>query len=109
MLLGRVIGTVVATQKDPNLLSFKLQLVRRVDLEARDESGFVVAVDAVGAGVGDIVIYATGSSARQTDLTRDKPVDAVLVGIVDTWDVEGEIKYRKYPGDAGTKSEEVGV
>jgi microcompartment protein CcmK/EutM len=55
----------------------------------------VVAVDAVGAGVGEVVLYASGSSARQTEVTRDRPCDAVIMAIVDSWDVGGEVRYNK--------------
>jgi microcompartment protein CcmK/EutM len=65
----------------------KLQIVREVDLDYQPQARFVVAVDSVGAGVGEIVLVAQGSSARQTDLTRDKPVDAVISAIVDKLDV----------------------
>lgn len=70
-------------------------VLRNVDVESEDTGGYVVAVDAVGAGVGEIVMYASGSSARQTTLTRDRPCDAVVMAIVDEWDVAGDLKYRK--------------
>jgi microcompartment protein CcmK/EutM len=88
MLLGRVIGTVWATRKDDQMVGMKLQIVQEVDLEYRDRGGFVVAVDSVGAGVGEIVLVVQGSSARQTELTRNKPVDAVIAAIVDKLDVD---------------------
>ncbi len=87
MILGRVIGTVWATRKDERLNGLKLQIVRPVDLDYSDKTGFVVAVDAVGAGVGEIVLVVQGSSARQTDLTDGKPVDATIMAIVDKLDV----------------------
>lgn len=87
MFLGKVIGTVWATRKDPQLVGMKLQIVREVDLEHKPKSKFVVAVDSVGAGVGEIVLVAQGSSARQTELTHNKPVDAVISAIVDKLDV----------------------
>jgi len=77
MLLGRVV------------------VVKRVDVDGSEVEGSVVAVDAVGAGVGEIVLYATGSSARQTVATRDRPCDAVIMAIVDTWEVDGREVYRK--------------
>jgi len=95
MLLGRVTGTVVATRKEPLMEGWKLLLVRQLDHENRDGSGYVVAADAVGAGVGEVVLYATGSSARQTELTRDRPCDAVVMAIVDEWEVGGREVYRK--------------
>ena len=87
MVLGKVIGTVWATRKDEQLTGMKLQIVREVTLEFVEKDKFTVAVDSVGAGVGEIVLMAQGSSARQTELTRNKPVDAVIVAIVDTLDV----------------------
>jgi len=87
LILGRVIGTVWATRKDERLNGLKLQIVRPVDLDYSDKTGFVVAVDAVGAGVGEIVLVVQGSSARQTDLTDGKPVDATIMAIVDKLDV----------------------
>lgn len=90
MILAKVIGTVWATRKDEKLVGMKLQIVRPVDLEQRPKEGFLVAVDAVGAGVGETVLVAQGSSARQTVLTDGKPVDATIMAIVDKLDVEVE-------------------
>ncbi len=95
MLLGRVAGTVVASRKEPLMEGWKLLLVRQIDTDNRDVGGYVVAVDAVGAGVGEVVLFATGSSARQTEVTRDRPCDAVIMAIVDTWEVGGREMYRK--------------
>jgi len=83
MLLGRVTGTVWATRKDPRVAGFKWLIVRAIKPDRTFADGFVVAVDAVGAGLGETVLVTSGSSARQTDLTKDKPVDAVIVAIVD--------------------------
>lgn len=90
MTLGKVIGTVWATRKDDQLTGMKLQLVQELQLDGKLKDRFIVAVDSVGAGVGETVLFAQGSSARQTDLTRDKPVDAVIVAIVDKLDVNGD-------------------
>jgi microcompartment protein CcmK/EutM len=95
MLLGRVAGTVVSSRKEPLIEGWKLLLVRQIDADGRDLAGFVVAADAVGAGVGEVVLYASGSSARQTEMTRDRPCDAVIMAIVDTWEVGGREVYRK--------------
>ena len=95
MLLGRVTGTVVASRKEPLIEGWKLLLVRQLDADNHDAAGYVVAADAVGAGVGEVVLYATGSSARQTEMTRDRPCDAVIMAIVDTWEVGGREVYRK--------------
>jgi microcompartment protein CcmK/EutM len=95
MLLGRVAGTVVASRKEPLIEGWKLLLVRQLDADNHEGSGYVVAADAVGAGVGEVVLYASGSSARQTEVTRDRPCDAVIMAIVDTWEVGGHEVYRK--------------
>jgi len=95
MLLGKVVGTLVATRKDEKLEGFKFLVVRRLTVENQEVGDYVIAADAVQAGVGDIVLYATGSSARQTVLTDKKPCDAVIMAIVDTWEVNGEVKYTK--------------
>lgn len=87
MMLGKVIGTVWATRKDDQLVGMKLQIVMEVDLDYSLKRNFVVAVDSVGAGEGEIVLVTQGSSARQTELTRNKPVDAVISAIVDRLDV----------------------
>ncbi len=88
MVLGKVIGTVWATKKDEKLVGLKLLIVRHVELDYSEKSTFVVAADSVGAGVGEIVLITTGSSARQSELTQNKPVDAVVSAIVDKLDVE---------------------
>ena len=95
MLLGKVVGTVVATRKEPTLDGSKLLLVRGLDLDAKLTATLVVAVDAVGAGVGEVVLYASGSSARQTEMTKDRPVDATIMAIVDQLEVGGTLKYVK--------------
>lgn len=100
MKLGKVVGTVVSTRKDEKLDGLRLYMVQDIgpDLAARD--AFVVAVDAVGAGVGEIVLYASGSSARQTRQTDGRPVDAVIMGIVDQLEVGGALTYNKASADA---------
>jgi len=84
MILGRIAGTVVATRKDERLEGKKLLLVKTIDPETRAESGYVVAVDTVGAGDGETVICVSGSSARMASGLKDHPVDTAIVGIVDT-------------------------
>lgn len=88
MFLGKVVGTIWATRKDAGLTGMKLQIVKHVDINYNLKEQFVIAVDSVGAGTGEIVLVATGSSARQTELTKNKPVDAVIMAIVDKLDVE---------------------
>ena len=95
MNLGKVVGTVVSTRKEPVLDGIRFLLVRLVDPDGKDTSAFVVAADAMGAGPGEMVLTAAGSSARQTTLTQNKPVDNVIMAIVDTWEVNGETKYSK--------------
>lgn len=95
MLLGRVVGTVVATRKDEELGGLKLLLVRNCDFEGNPTGAIVVAADAVGAGLGEVVLYASGSSARQTTVTRDRPIDATIMAIVDEVEVDGQRKFRK--------------
>ena len=87
MFLGKVIGTVWSTKKDENLVGAKFLIVRELSLELKEKERFVVAVDSVGAGEGEVVLVATGSSSRMTSFTKDKPVDAVIMGIVDKLDV----------------------
>ena len=95
MLLGRVTGTVVASQKEPLMDGLTLLLVRQLGIDNTESGGYVVAVDAVGAGVGEVVMYASGSSARQTGVTKNRPCDAVVMAIVDTWEVDGDTVYVK--------------
>jgi ethanolamine utilization protein EutN len=90
MFLGRVIGTVWSTKKDENLVGAKFLIVREIDLQMKERERFVVAVDSVGAGEGEVVLVATGSSSRMTSFTKDKPVDAVIMGIVDKLDVSSK-------------------
>ncbi len=87
MFLGKVVGTVWATRKDEELVGMKFQIVRHVGLDFVLKDTFVVAVDTVQAGVGDIVLVTSGSSARQTVLTKNKPVDAVIMAVVDKLDI----------------------
>ena len=95
MLLGKVVGTVVFIRKEPTLDGSTFLVVRGLDTEGKPTSTLVVAVDAVGAGVGEVVLYASGSSARQTEMTKDRPVDAVIMAIVDQLEVGGTLTYVK--------------
>ncbi|MCW8804206.1 MAG: EutN/CcmL family microcompartment protein [Ignavibacteriaceae bacterium] len=90
MFLGRVIGTIWSTKKDENLVGAKFLIVREIDLNLKEKERFVVAVDSVGAGEGEVVLVASGSSSRMTSFTKDKPVDAVIMGIVDKLDVSAK-------------------
>ena len=95
MLLGKVVGTLVATRKEATLQGLKFLVVRRLTIDNEEDTDYVIAADAVGAGVGEVVLYATGSSARQTVMTDKRPCDAVIMAIVDTWEVDGQDRYRK--------------
>lgn len=95
MIMGKVVGNVVSTQKDDQLNGFKLLVVRQVDLEMKPTKSYIIAVDAVEAGENEIVLVATGSSARMTRVTKEKPVDAVIMAIVDKFETEGKEIYNK--------------
>ncbi len=95
MLLARVSGTVVASRKEPRLDGLTFLLLEQLDVDNEPSGSYVVAVDAVGAGVGEVVMYASGSSARQTERTHERPCDAVVMAIVDSWEVGGDERYRK--------------
>ena len=87
MLLARIVGTVVATRKDPRLVSNKLLVVRPVDPLGKVDGGYLVAIDTVDAGVGETVLIVSGSSARMASGLKDCPVDAAIVGIIDAVEV----------------------
>jgi microcompartment protein CcmK/EutM len=95
MLLGKVAGTLVASRKEPSLEGLKFLVLRQLDIDGKELSGYRVAVDAVGAGPGEVVLYATGSSARLTEATDKRPCDGVIVAIVDMLEVDGAVKYSK--------------
>ncbi len=96
MLIAKVVGSVVATQKDEKLADRKFLVCQVHDHKNEPKEQYVVAIDAVGAGVGDLVLFATGSSARQTTITENRPCDAVIMAIVDSWDLGGENVYEKW-------------
>ena len=95
MNLAKVLGRVVASRKEESLEGLKLLMLGAAGPDGKLTGTTVVAVDAVGAGEGEYVLYASGSSARQTVATDGKPVDAVIMAIVDSWDIDGEDRYRK--------------
>ena len=101
MILAKVIGTVVSTRKESSMDGLKFLILRQVDLNGEEQGGFVVAADAVGAGIDEMVLYASGSSARQTQMTDKRPCDAVVMAIVDNWEVGGNILYRKFESQSG--------
>ena len=88
MLLAKIVGTVVATRKDPRLVSSKLMVVRGVDPRGKADGNYLVAIDTVDAGVGEMVLVVSGSSARMASGLKDCPVDAAIVGIIDTVDMD---------------------
>lgn len=94
MQLGRVVGSVVSTRKSENIQGLKLLLVRQLSHTGGDLKNYVVAVDVVQAGEGDVVLYSEGSSCRQTPPTDKRPVDGVVIAVVDTWEVGGREIYR---------------
>ena len=95
MKLGRIVGTVVSSTKDEKIDGLKLYVVRDLSIEMTDKASFVIAADSVGAGVGEVVLYASGSSARQTKATDGRPVDATVMAIVDQIDVENRLVFNK--------------
>ena len=95
MILGRVVGTVVATRKEEELTGLRFLVVKACDVDGKATGGIVIAADAVGAGVGEVVLYASGSSARQTKVTKDRPVDATIMAIVDEVEQDGARRYVK--------------
>ena len=88
MILARIVGTVVATRKDPRLLSTKLMVARPMDPHGKPEGHYLVAVDTVDAGYGETVLIVSGSSARMASGLKDCPVDAAIIGVVDHIDVK---------------------
>jgi microcompartment protein CcmK/EutM len=95
MLLGRVVGTLVATRKEPSLEGLKFLVLRQLDIQGQATVGYRVAADAVGAGLGEVVLFATGSAARQTKRTHERPCDGVIMAIVDLLEVDGQVTYDK--------------
>lgn len=95
MQIALVVGSTVATIKDEKLHGRKLLIVREADAEGNPTGRPYVAVDTVDAGTGDLVLVAQGSSARQTSITKDSPVDSVIMAVIDSLEVGGKVVYRK--------------
>jgi len=95
MRLGKIVGTLVASQKQDSLIGLRFMLVKDVDSNGKETGGHVVAADTVGAGIGEYVLVASGSSARQTEQTHNRPCDAVIMAIVDSWEIDGKRIYQK--------------
>ncbi len=96
MQLALVKGSVVSTQKDEMIKSLTMLLIEKVDpATLKGKGDYLVAIDAVGAGLGEMILFASGSSARMTEYTTDKPCDCVIMAIVDQYDIEGKTIYQK--------------
>jgi microcompartment protein CcmK/EutM len=96
MLLARVVGTVISSHKSDKLEGIKFLLLETIDPESmQGKGGYVVAMDAVGAGEGEIVFFVAGSSARLTAVTEGKPADATIIAIVDAIEKDGQYSYQK--------------
>lgn len=95
MLIAKVIGTTVSTIKDEKIAGTKLLIVRQADEKGEPFGKPFVAIDTVNAGVGDLVLTASGSSARQTTITKDRPVDAVIMAMIDSLEVDGKVTFEK--------------
>lgn len=106
MVLARVGGTVVSTHKAQDMTGLKLLMLEKVDPRTMAGTGsYIVALDGVGANIGEIVFYVTGSSARYTDESKGKPTDATIVAIVDSVEIDGRITYTKSGNESGTGTE----
>lgn len=96
MILAKVVGTVVSSHKAPKIDGIRFLLLEKIDpVTMKGKNDFVVSMDSVGAGVGEIVFYVSGSSARMTDITEGKPADSTIIAIVDNIEKDGEFTYRK--------------
>jgi microcompartment protein CcmK/EutM len=95
MITGKVVGTVVATNKVESLSGMKFLIVQKMRVNGQFTDDFVVAADGVGAGIGEVVLVVSGSSARQTEMTNNRPMDALIMAIVDTFEVGGKVVYQK--------------
>jgi ethanolamine utilization protein EutN len=96
MLLARVVGTVVSSHKAPKIEGIRFLLLEKIDPETmKGKNDFVVSMDSVGAGIGEIVFYVSGSSARYTDVTEGKPADSTIIAIVDNIEKDGKLTYQK--------------
>jgi len=90
MIIARILGTVVSTQKDERLSGKKLLIAKPINLDGTDQNGYVVAVDTVGAGYHEKVLVVAGSSARLAEGNKDCPVDSAIVGVIDFFEVNSE-------------------
>lgn len=95
MFIGEVIGTVIASRKTDNMDGLALRIVRKIAVDLSPSETYLVAVDVVGAGTGELVLVASGSPARQTQQTDARPCDAVIMAIVDTWQTHNKVHFSK--------------
>lgn len=96
MILAKVVGTVVSSHKAPKIEGVRLLLLEKIDpVSMKGKNDFVVSMDSVGAGVGEIVFYVSGSSARFTSVTEGKPTDSAIIAIVDNIEKDGVFTYQK--------------
>ncbi len=96
MVLAKVVGTVVSTRKEPRIEGIKFLLLEKIDpATMKGKKDFLVAMDSVGAGPGEVVFYAAGSSSRMTSVTDGKPSDATITAIVDVLEIDGSVVYHK--------------
>ena len=96
MVLARVVGNVVSTNKEPKIEGIKFLLLEKIEPKTmKGKKDFLVAMDSVGAGAGEIVFYVSGSSSRMTQVTEGRPSDAAITAIVDNIELDGKTVYRK--------------
>ena len=95
MILGTVVGTVVSNTKNDGISGSRYLLISKSNQKGEQKNDYLVALDLIGAGKNELVMVAEGSSARETEVTLNKPMDAIVVGIVDLIDEDGQIVYRK--------------
>ena len=96
MILARVVGTVVSTRKEPKIEGIKFLLLEKINpTNMLGKGDYLVAMDSVGAGLGEVVFFVAGSSSRMTTTTEGKPSDATIISIVDSIDINGEYVYKK--------------
>ena len=95
MVIAVVVGSVIASQKTASMDGLSLRIVRRIASDGKLTDSYLVAIDAVGAANGEYVMVASGSTARQTNLTDTKPVDAIIMAVVDTWQIKSQVIYEK--------------
>jgi ethanolamine utilization protein EutN len=96
MVIGVVAGSVIASQKTSSMEGLALRIVRRVTPDGKLTDTYMVAVDVIGADHGEYVLVASGSTARQTTLTDTKPIDAIIIAIVDAWQMKNKVIYDKH-------------